>query len=217
MAEYPHPILTVDVITLMLSEGELRLGVMTRPDDPFGGQRALPGGYVHADEDADTEATARRILRTKAALTGCFCEQLGTFSGPNRDPRGWSATVVYYALARHSPEGQAGFDWVLATDPGKLAFDHNRLVEAALQRLRAKGSWSNLPAFFLPPSFTLSELRRTYELVLGSALNDSAFRRKIDELDLIEPLAGQKSKATARPAQLFRLKDETLRGFDRHI
>ncbi len=107
--------------------------------------------------------------------------------------------------------------WLPATEPGLLAFDHNLLVEAALQRLRAKGSWSTLPAFFLPQTFTLSELRRTYELVLGADLNDSAFRRKIDELNLIEPLIGQKSKATARPAQLFKLKDETLRAFDRRI
>ena len=86
---------------------------------------------------------------------------MATFSGPDRDPRGWTATVVYYALASGNPAGAEGFDWVDATDAGSLAFDHNRLVEAAIQRLRAKGSWSNLPAFFLPPSFTLSELRRT--------------------------------------------------------
>ena len=90
-------------------------------------------------------------------------------------------------------------------------------IAAAMDRLRAKGSWSNLPAFLLTPTFTYSELRRTYELILGVRLNDSAFRRKIDEMDLIEPLQGQMSKSTARPAQLYRLKDAVVRTLNRRI
>jgi 8-oxo-dGTP diphosphatase len=217
MTDHAFPILTVDVIALSLWDDGLRLGVVTRTEEPFAGWRALPGGYVHVDEDADTLATARRVLVAKAGLSGCFCEQLATFSGPERDPRGWSATIVYYALVPGRPPAAEGVDWVPVADPGPLAFDHLDLLTAAMGRLRDKGAWSNLPAFFLPSAFTFSELRRIYERVLATELNDSAFRRKIDELGLIEAVEGQKSKATARPAQLFRLRDATLRAFDRRI
>jgi 8-oxo-dGTP diphosphatase len=216
MTSYPTPILTVDVIPLTLRPEGMCYGVIRRADPPFQGDLALPGGYVHIDKDADLTATALRVLRDKVGVTDCLCEQLGTFSGRDRDPRGWSATVVYYAVLRDEmPNSQ--LTWLSVTSPTPLAFDHSDLVQAALARLRAKGSWSTLPAFFLPRSFTLLELRRIYELVLGVTMNDSAFRRKVEELDLIEPVEGQKSKASARPAQIFRLKDTHLRAFDRHI
>jgi 8-oxo-dGTP diphosphatase len=216
MTSHPAPILTVDVIALSLRKGDMCYGVIHRAEPPFQGGWALPGGYVHTEEDTDLTATALRVLLDKAGISDCLCEQLGTFSGRDRDPRGWSATVVYYAVFREEVPTEQ-LTWVPVANPLPLAFDHNELLHAALARLRAKGSWSTLPAFFLPRSFTLLELRRIYELVLGINMNDSAFRRKIEELDLIEPVPGQKSKASARPAQLYRLKHQHLCAFDRHI
>ncbi|MCA3441829.1 MAG: NUDIX hydrolase [Rhodobacter sp.] len=216
MTSHPIPILTVDVIALSLRQGDLCYGVIRRAEPPFLGEWALPGGYVHIEKDADLTATALRVLREKSGVTDCLCEQLGTFSGRERDPRGWAATVVYYAVLRDGLP-QAQLNWASVSNPLPLAFDHNQLLQAAIARLRAKGSWSTLPAFFLPRSFTFLELRRIYELVLGINMNDSAFRRKIEELDLIEPVVGQKSKASARPAQLYRLKHQQLFAFDRHI
>ncbi len=217
MTDFPRPILTVDVVVLELRDTGLWLGTIARDSAPFPQMPALPGGYVHVDTDKDTADTARRVIKAKAGLTDIFCEQLGTFSGADRDPRGWSATVVYYALIRGARPKGAGLVWVPAGNPGVLAFDHNELVAAALDRLRAKGSWSNLPAFLLAKTFTLAELRQTYETILGTSLNDSAFRRKMEELDLIEPVIGKKSKSTARPAQIYRLKQGALRAFDRRI
>ncbi len=216
MNSYPTPILTVDVIPLSLRPEGMCYGVIRRAEPPFRGDWAFPGGYVHIDEDADLTATALRVLRDKVGLMDCLCEQLGTFSGRDRDPRGWSATVVYYAVLRDEIP-KSLLNWVPVASPIPLAFDHNDLVQAALARLRAKGSWSTLPAFFLPRSFTLLELRRIYELVSGVKMNDSAFRRKVEELDMIEPVQGQKSKTSDRPAQIYRLKDQHLRAFDRHI
>lgn len=216
MQTFPTPILTVDVIPLSLRPEGLCCGVLRRADAPFKGEWALPGGYVRIDEDADLSGTALRVLREKAGATDCLCEQLGTFSGRERDPRGWSATVVYFAVLRGEISA-AQLSWVQVSDPPTLAFDHNFLLRAALARLRAKGSWSNLPAFFLPLQFTFSELRRIYELVLGQPMNDSAFRRKVEELDLIEAIEGQKSKASARPAQVYRLKDQKMRAFNRRF
>jgi 8-oxo-dGTP diphosphatase len=90
-------------------------------------------------------------------------------------------------------------------------------VAAAAERCRRRGSYSSLPAFLLPPTFTLPELRAAYEIVLGRALNDSAFRRKLGELRLVEPVAGAKSIATDRPAQLYRLVKPGVTEFERNL
>lgn len=217
MSTYVAPILTVDVVLFELRDEKLWVGLIKRDDDPFAGDYALPGGFVQIETDADTTATALRVIKTKAGIDDAFCEQLATFSGPDRDPRGWSATVVYYALVRGVRPSVSALEWSAVSDLGTLAFDHLELIQAALARLRAKGSWSNLPAFLLPAKFTFSELRRAYEIVLNNQLNDSAFRRKIDEVDLIEPVEGQKSKSTARPAQLYQLKSEAMSAFNRRI
>jgi 8-oxo-dGTP diphosphatase len=217
---YERPILTVDIVLLMLAPDTLRVGLLKRAAAPFVGELALPGGYVHTDGDADTLATARRVLKVKCGLSRVFCEQLQTFSGPKRDPRGWSATVAYYALLpEHLASAALRQEMVFkpVSGHGRLPFDHAKIVAAAVERLRGKGSYSTLPAFLLGPTFTLSELRSVYERVMETQLNDSAFRRKIDELRILEPVEGEVSKRTARPAQLFRLRDETLQAFDRKI
>ena len=87
----------------------------------------------------------------------------------------------------------------------------------AADRWRRRSAYSSLPAFLLPAHFTLPALRTAYEKMLGRALNDSAFRRKMDGLRMIEAIDGATSKATARPAQLYRLSDPRLVEFNRTI
>ncbi len=215
-----RPILTVDVILFTVQAGELRVALQRRDKPPFAGELALIGGYVHTGDDANTLATAARVLKEKAGLVGIFLEQLMTFSGPDRDPRGWSASVAYYALVPPtslSPAFERDLTLVAAGRVGKLPFDHEAIIAAAVKRLRNKGAYSSLPAFLLPPAFTLPQLREIYAKVMGTELNDSAFRRKIEELDLIEPIAGEFSKVSARPAQLYRLRTAALREFDRKL
>ena len=98
-----------------------------------------------------------------------------------------------------------------------LPFDHDDILAKAADRWRRRAAYSSLPAFLLPTTFTLPALRMAYEKMLGRALNDSAFRRKIDELRIIEPVVGAISKVTARPAQLYRLSHPRLTEFDRTL
>ncbi|MDA7423779.1 NUDIX hydrolase [Thalassococcus lentus] len=194
---------------------------MTRGSAPFAGQQALPGGYVHTDEDQDTEATARRVLLEKLGLRDILCEQVATFSSADRDPRGWSASVTYFAVISlqdfESVDQATNLKWVPLTNPGKLAFDHAEICQHVHRRIQSKAIYSTLPAWFLPKHFTLAELRQTYERLSGQSLNDSAFRRKVRELDMLAEVEGAKSKDTARPAQLYRLKEAKLTDFDRKI
>ena len=216
-----RPILTVDIALFTIVDWALRLALLKRSHGPFEGRAALIGGYIHPDQDRDATAAAHRILKEKAGLTGVFIEQLMTFSGSGRDPRGWSVSIAYFALVPSerlagSPAAH-GLSLVPVERLPSLPFDHTAILSAALERLRGKSAYSTLPAFLLPELFTFPELKSTYETVMGTPLNDSAFRRKISELGIIEEVADAKSPATAlrrRPAQMYRLKQRSLIAFD---
>lgn len=203
-------ICSVDVVLLTVAAGTLQVALLQRDHEPFAGALALPGGFIHPDEDQDTEGSAVRMLRDKTGIKSPYLEQLGTFSGPGRDPRGWSLAVAYYALVPHDVIATAGQDGVVlrkASEARGLPFDHSHIVTAALARLQSKSSYSSLPVYLCGDSFTLPELQEMYELVLGESINKVSFRRKMDELGLLEPIEGKMSGGKAhRPAQLYRLK-----------
>jgi len=215
-------IVTVDVVLLTVIEGRLSVGLLRREAEPFAGRLALVGGYVHAREDADTEATAARVLGEKTGLGGVFIEQLATFSGPDRDPRGWSVSVAYFALIPHPRLAEAlgptpALTFLPVDGLADLPFDHARIVAAARARLSGKGAYSTLPARLLPDAFTLSDLQHVYEIALDvPRIDKSSFRRKVGELALIEPVAGQRAETGGRQAQLYRLRDP-VSVFDRRI
>ena len=160
--EFARPIATVDVALFTLREDGkvLEVALVLRRSPPLEGAHALPGTYVHVDEDADLGAAATRVLADKCGLTGLFVEQLRTYSGRDRDPRGWSATTAYYALVPRATLQAAGAD-VLMRDvaaTGDLPFDHAKIVADGIARLRGKATYTTLPAKLLPELFTLREL-----------------------------------------------------------
>ncbi|CAH0304204.1 NrtR DNA-binding winged helix domain-containing protein [Roseomonas sp. CECT 9278] len=217
-----RPIVTVDTVLFTLRDGALATLLQPRAKPPHAGRLALVGGYVRPDQDSGTLAAAARILAEKTGLAGLFLEQLMTFAGPDRDPRGWSLSVAHYALVPEAALARAVPDIAVLPigDVPPLPFDHDAILAAALERLRGKSAWSTLPAFLLPESFTLPMLKAVYETVMGERLNDSAFRRKINELRIIEEVPDARSPATAerrRPAQLYRLSRRALVAFDRVI
>ena len=95
----PQPILTVDAVLLTLEDGQLKVALHERTADPFKGIKALPGGFVHPEEDSCALDTAYRVLRQKTGFIPRHLEQLCVFSGPERDPRGWSVSIAFVALS----------------------------------------------------------------------------------------------------------------------
>ena len=214
-ATYPRPFTTVDLAIFALSESGLDVLLMRRGSPPFAGSWALPGGWIHVDEDADLEAAARRVLREKTGVETPYLEQLQSFGSATRDPRGWSASIAYVALiaadrvslrqganaadvAWHPIEGEG----IAAT----LAFDHALILQAAIARLRNKVEYTTLPVHLLPSGFTLTELQSVYERILGRRIDKSAFRKRVAEADFVEPVPGEMRRASNRPAQIYRLK-----------
>lgn len=203
-------ICTVDVILLTLLHDSLQVALLRRDHEPFAGVLALPGGYIHPDQDGDTQAAAMRVLRDKTGIVSPYLEQLATFSGRGRDPRGWSLSICYYALVPPEVIEAAGHPEVVLVPADGIAglpFDHQQIVAAALERVRNKSSYSSLPVYLCGDTFTLPRLQAVYETLLGEPLNKVSFRRKIEEFDILEPIEGALETGKAhRPAQLYRLK-----------
>ena len=208
-ADAPAILCTVDVVLLTLQQGSLHVALLRRERAPFAGVLALPGGYIHAQDDADAQASAARVLRDKAGLQSPYLEQLATFSGPVRDPRGWSVAVVYCALVPPEVLVQAEDRITLVSVDGlpPLPFDHRQIIDTAVQRVRSKSQYSSLPVHLCAEPFTLPQLQSVYEAVLGEPINKVSFRRKVDELAMLEAVPGALQTGGAhRPAQLYRVR-----------
>lgn len=211
MSEGAPIICTVDVALLTLQDDALQVLLLKRDRAPFEGALALPGGYVHETEDQSMEDAAVRVLQSKAGLASPYLEQLACFSGPGRDPRGWSLSVAYYALLPVQLLAVDGVERQLrpVAKLPSLPFDHGRIVDTAVQRVRSKSQYSSLPVYLCGDSFTLPQLQSVYEAVLGETINKVSFRRKMDELGMLEPIPGAMTSGGAhRPAQLYRLRRE---------
>lgn len=215
--DFPQPLVTVDAVLLTLRDSGLEVALHRRDREPYRDAMALPGGVVHADEDASTEDSIRRVLRDKTGFEPRYLEQLQVFSGPDRDPRQWSLSVAYVALvpaAELAAATRAEFRFVSVDALPPLAFDHAKIVGAAVARLRSKSTYSTLPFFLLPERFTLTQLQHTYEAILRTRLEKSNFRRKMEAWGALEA-TDEHVGGAQRPARLYRLKDFTF--FDRSV
>ena len=207
MPEHPQPIVTVDIVILTLRDAALHVALSRREQAPHAGDWTLPGGWVHVDEDEDALAAAVRILKAKAGLDSPYLEQLKTFASRHRDARGWSVSIAHYALVPFDQTSEEHVKWRAVDTITSLPFDHFEILRTAVERVRSKTAYSSLPVHLMPATFTLSELQRVYEQVLGTALDKRTFRRRVEDLNLVEPAPGAHDEGAAhRPAQRFRVK-----------
>ncbi|WDF37025.1 NUDIX domain-containing protein [Streptomyces sp. T12] len=204
---------TADLAVLTIRDGVLHALLVERGQEPYKGHWALPGGFVQPDESAET--AARRELAEETALSdvsGLHLEQLRTYSEPDRDPRMRVVTVAFTALLPHPPEPHGGSDaaqarWVPYDKAGPLAFDHDRILADAHERVGAKLEYTCLATAFCPPEFTLGELQQVYETVWGTALDRPNFRRKVLATPgFVEPVPGaaRLTGGRGKPAALYR-------------
>ena len=199
---------TVDLVIFALRDAELHVLLIRRGLPPFAGSWALPGGFVRDGESL--EEAARRELQEETGVRDVYLEQLYTFGDPERDPRGRIVTVAYYALLTgDSAPLVAGTDagdaqWMRARKHPPLAFDHERILAYALERLANKLEYSTIGFQLLPRKFTLSQLQSVYEAVLGRSLDKRNFRRKMALVDTLKPLNEWMRDGPSRPAQLYR-------------
>lgn len=211
-----YPLVFADVALFSVLDDRLHVLLVRRAEDPHAEKWALPGGILKPEVDKDLQGTAQRVMRGKLEVDVPFLEEVGTASGTHRDARGWSISVLYLALLPmdqvHVAVGNKinALKWVdpLVEDTS-LAFDHAELLQRAMIRLRAKVERHALPLHMLPQKFTLSQLQRICEIVLGRDLDKSVFRRRLKDLHVndLEEVEGEMVRGVQRPAQLWRAAD----------
>lgn len=203
----PHALIAIATEVALFSIRGERLDVLLVARD---GARGLPGGYAAVHEDLD--AAARRHLEEQTGIRGVYLEQLYTFGRPDRDPRQRVVAVAYYALApanQFHPQPMAShpsLDWAPAHDLPPLVLDHGDVVRMAHRRLASKLAYSTIALQFMPERFTLSDLQKVYETILGEPLDKRNFRKRILAQNGIEATGELLREGNHRPARLYRVK-----------
>jgi len=180
---YDRPSVTVDVVIFSLRDQDLLVLLIRRKHPPFAGYWAIPGGFVQINESL--ESAALRELEEETGVRDVYIEQLYTFGAPGRDPRTRVITVAYLALLPstalpplHAGDDAADAQWWSSYDLPPLAFDHAKILEYALIRLRYKLEYTAVGFELLPELFTLSELQSAYEIILGEKLGPGQLSKK---------------------------------------
>lgn len=208
--EYERPGLTVDVVIYTVKNNKLLVLLIKRDNEPYEDMWAIPGGFVSKTETLDQAAI--RELKKETNIEDVYLEQLYSFGDPDRDPRGWIVTVAYYALIlsdnlkikpiSHAKEAK----WFSVYELPPLAFDHKNILDLALNRLRSKIEYTNIAFQLLPAKFTLTELQKTYELILDKKIDKRNFRKKILSSDILNEFEEYKKDGNYRPAKLYGFK-----------
>ena len=202
----------VDVLLFTIEDDKLKIVLVKRKEKPFKGSFALPG--VALRESETLKEAAERSVRERTGLKNIFLEQLYTFGELERDPRSRTVSVTYYALTDPEKLGASGaddgvslisVDEILKGDP-ELAFDHREIIEYGRNRLGGKVNYSDIAFEFVPEEFTLPQLQRVYEILLGENLYKANFRKMI--APLVEETGNMLTGMAHRPSKLYRRKIE---------
>lgn len=186
--KYPRPAVTTDCVILTFHEDRLKILLIRRGIAPFKGQWALPGGFLRMDESA--EQGALRELREETGVTGCAIKQFHTFSDPGRDPRERVITIAFYALMKWRQAVGADdaelADWIPVDHLPHLAFDHDEIVKRAMDAIRKDIFFEPVGFELLNDIFSMPELQKVYEAILGKEFDRRNFAKKMKHLKILE-------------------------------
>ncbi len=207
---FVHAAVAVDLVVFTILDEALQVLLIRRGIPPQEGQRALPGGFVRKRESLEDAAYRELLEETGLRPDDLYLEQLYTFGAVDRDPRGRVITVAYYALVRPDLAIEPGTDaawveWARADEVAGLAFDHDQILATALARLRGKLDWTPIAFDLVPPRFTVTELRRVHEVIMGTPYDAPNFRRRIsrwlEEGQIVE--TAEVRPTGRRPARVY--------------
>lgn len=204
--------IAVDAVVFTIIHNELKLLLIRRKNPPFKGMFALPGGFVNIDEDI--EDAAKRELEEETNVKNIFLKKLTAYGAPKRDPRGRVVSVAFMAiidaesqtLMAHPEHDALKAEWIDIDDVKELAFDHSKIVEDALEELKYDIQTTNIAAQLLSERFTLAEMQRLYEIILGKTLDKRNFRKRLKSFDILSATHETKMEGAHRPALLYRFR-----------
>ena len=220
LMDYERPSLTTDMVLFRVKDNEndnirkyaekdLQVLLIERDNEPQMGMWSLPGGFVEIDEEIFDNV--KRKLREKTGVEGDFyVEQLYTWGDVERDSRGRVISVSFMGLCNEETYIQKDMGrrtaWfsvkdVLAGGCGELAFDHQKIISYALERLQGKIDYTDIAFNLLPTNFTMRECQNVYELILNKKIDN--FRRKVNEY--VESTGEYRQGTQFRTAELYRV------------
>ena len=197
----------VDCIIFAVISGKLHVLLVKRNFEPEMGKWSLIGGFVNDDESVDV--AAKRVLGELTGLDNVFIRQLGAFGEIDRDPGARVISVAYFALLNLADVDQEAVSqhnatWVAVDALPPLGFDHQEMIDRALDVMRRKILTGSFAFNLLPEFFTLTQLQTLVESVTGKELDKRNFRKSISDNPYIE-LTGLIDKSTSkRGARLYR-------------
>ena len=207
---YVAPTLVVDLVLFRIYQGRLEVLLLSRPFEPFKGHWALPGGYCPAGET--TREALRRIVTAKVGINIenlDYLEQLAAFDTVARDPRGHAVSVVYIGgvdkklkISQLSKNSQ----FIPVDDLPKVAFDHAQIIDLARAKLGSSLDHTTIANVFLTEFFTIPELQKVYEAILGRILDRRNFQKKFLRRKTLIDTGRLQPTPGARPAKLYKFK-----------
>ena len=208
--KYPHPSVTADCVIFGFDGTTIKVLLIQRGIEPFKGKWAFPGGFMNIDETV--EECAKRELEEETGLKNVSVEQFYTFSDVNRDPRERVITVAHYALVKLS-EVKGGDDaasarWFSMDEVPSLAFDHDRILRMAVNRLKERICFEPIGFELLPEVFTMTELQNLYKAILEVTFDRRNFYNKILKLGIIEEAEPRPANAARRTPRKYRFNAE---------
>ena len=197
--DYPHPAVATDCVVFGFDGRDLKVLLIERGLDPYKGMWAFPGGFMRIDETA--EECAVRELKEETGLVLTNIRQLGAFSGVHRDPRERIVSIAFYALARQS-EVKGGDDaakakWWSINDIPQLAFDHDYILRQAMSRIRQDIHFEPVGFGLLEERFTIADLQRLYESILGVHFDRRNFYNKMLKTGILQEVDEKEERGSA--------------------
>lgn len=200
--------ITIDCAIFGFDNGILEVLLVQHAEGISKGKWGLPGGWIRKKESIDE--AAYRLLSDLTGMENIYLEQLKAFGNPDRFPLRRVITIGYYALVKREDYNiKAGFTasdvkWYKLNEIPDLIYDHNEILKYSIQNLRNRVRQAPLGFNLLPEKFTLLQLMRLYEEILGVEMDKSNFRRKILHMKLLVPLEEKQQDVSHRAAQLYK-------------
>jgi 8-oxo-dGTP diphosphatase len=208
---------SVDCVIFGYHEKQLKVLLIERGTEPFGGFWALPGDLVYPYEDLD--AAASRVLKDLTSLSDIAIKQVHTFGKVDRHPLGRVITVAYMAIVEMQDIRPQASSWASDTKwhsikrLPKLAFDHKEIIMSAYHELqdlvRRQPLWNRV----LPEKFTLTQLQEFYETILSKTYDKGNFRKKTQSMFFIQALNESQQNVRHRPSTLYKFDEKKYREY----
>jgi 8-oxo-dGTP diphosphatase len=209
--KYENPSVAVDIVIYTIQNNDLKVLLVKRGIEPFKDRWAIPGGFVRINESL--EDAAKRELEEETGVREVYLEQLYTFGEPKRDPRGRVITVSYMALINsekvklNATTDASEVQWFSLKKIPSLAFDHKKILDYSLKRLKWKFEYTTVAFSLLPKEFTISQIQKIYEIVFNQQFDKRNFAKKILYLDILRE-EGINKNVSHRPPMLYSLKKD---------